>query len=103
MIIFCIKDKIVGYIPNNDLTEERKEEILTTNPNAIWIENENINPPDTTKQYAMYYIDGAIEYVEIAEKVVEPTQLDRIEEQVNSIANGTTAENTDAINALLGV
>lgn len=33
----------------------------------------------------------------------EPTQLDRIEEQVNNIANGTTAENTEAINAFLGV
>jgi hypothetical protein len=36
---------------------------------------------------------------------VEPeiSQLDRIEEQVTAIASGTTAENTDAINALLGV
>lgn len=33
----------------------------------------------------------------------EPTQLDRIEEQVNAIASGTTTENTEAINALLGV
>ena len=33
----------------------------------------------------------------------EPTQLDRIEEQVNTIANGTTSENTDAIDALLGI
>ena len=33
----------------------------------------------------------------------EPSQLDRIEEQVNAIASGTTSENTEAINALLGV
>ena len=31
----------------------------------------------------MYYVDGAIEYAEIAEKVVEPTQLDRIEKAIN--------------------
>jgi hypothetical protein len=36
-------------------------------------------------------------------EVPQPTQVDRIEETVNSIASGTTAENTDAINALLGV
>lgn len=33
----------------------------------------------------------------------EDKPLDRIEETVNNIANGATAENTDAINALLGV
>lgn len=33
----------------------------------------------------------------------KPSQLDRIEEAVNHIAQGTTVENTEAINALLGV
>lgn len=67
------------------------------------------------KRTTYYYVDengnevirGVIEctYVEESEEPIapEPTQLDRIEETVNSIASGTTAENTEAINALLGV
>ena len=49
------------------------------------------------------YENGEWVEVEQEEAIPEPTQLDRIEEQVKAIANGTTAENTDAINALLGV
>ena len=67
------------------------------------------------KRTTYYYIDedgnevvrGMIEttYVEESEEPIEPelTQLDRIEEQVNKIASGTTSENTEAIDALLGV
>lgn len=42
-------------------------------------------------------------WVEVEQEATpEPSQLDRIEETVNAIASGTTAENTEAINALLG-
>ena len=51
------------------------------------------------------YVNGEwVEYTPepIPEPEPEPTQLDRIEETVNSIANGQN-ENTEAIDALLGV
>ncbi len=44
-----------------------------------------------------------VSHEEIEPTEPEPTQLDRIEEQVNAIASGTTTENTAAIDALLGV
>ena len=33
----------------------------------------------------------------------EPSQLDRMEEKIDTLVNGTTNENTEAINAFLGV
>jgi len=54
------------------------------------------------------YSNGAVVKSPVTPETVkpaepEPTQLDRIEEQVNAIASGTTSENTAAIDALLGV
>ncbi len=51
----------------------------------------------------MIYNEETGEFTEYIPPAPVPTQLDRIEEQINSIANGTTAENTEAIDALLGV
>ena len=72
MIIFVMNGDIIGYIPSADLTEERKQEILTENPYAVWVDEE-LNYPDETKQYEMYYIDGAIEYREIKQPEPEPS------------------------------
>ena len=71
MIIFVNNKKIFGYFPSAELTEERKQEILTENPYAVWVDEE-LNYPDETKQYEMYYIDGAIEYREVVQLEPEP-------------------------------
>ena len=83
MIIFVLNQKITGYMPNENLTEERKEEILTTNPYAIWVDEE-INYPDSTKQYEMYYRDGVIVYEEVEpiEPPHEPTNAEIYENQM---------------------
>ena len=74
----------------------------TTEPDKAptnWVEIPNYDASYITK----IYIDGVWEEPEpMPEPVPEPTQLDRIEEAVNSIASGQN-ENTEAIDALLGV
>ena len=85
MMIFVSNNEIVGYIPSNNLTEERKAEILAENPHAVWIDEE-FNYPDPTKQYKTYYIDGAIVYEEVVTETTQPTQLDIIEANVAYIA-----------------
>lgn len=61
----------------------------------------------TDAVYDLYYNEAdGLHWVKVAdfeEESTEPTQLDRIEEQVNNIANGATAEATEVMNALLGV
>lgn len=87
MLIFVMNEKIFAYYPSADLTEERKQEILTENQYAVWVDEE-INYPDATKQYEMYYIDGAIEYREI-EPTPEPENVTDIwEEMASAIAEG---------------
>ena len=81
MIIFVMNEKIFGYIPSAELTEERKQEILTENPYAVWVDEE-INYPDATKQYEMYYIDGAIGYQEIVEETAEPTDEEILQAEI---------------------
>ena len=87
MIIFVDNEKIIGYFPSAELTDERKQEILNKNPYAVWVDEE-INYPDETKQYEMYYIDGVIEY-----RVIEPTpepenETDIWEEMAQAISEG---------------
>ena len=72
MIIFVKNEKIFAYYPSAELTEERKQEIFAENPYAVWVDEE-LNYPDETKQYEMYYINGAIEYREIKQPEHEPT------------------------------
>jgi hypothetical protein len=49
------------------------------------------------------YFDG--DWVDYIPEPVEPetTQLDRMEEKIDTLVSGTTSENTEAINAFLGV
>lgn len=50
------------------------------------------------------YEDGEWVEVPMPEPVdPEPTQLDRMEDKIDTLVNGTTSENTEAINAFLGV
>lgn len=87
MIIFVMNEKIFAYYPSADLTNERKQEILAENPYAVWVDEE-INYPDKTKQYEMYYINGVIEYREI-EPTPEPENVtDMWEEMASAIAEG---------------
>lgn len=58
---------------------------------------------DETVEIGMIYNEETGEFAEYIPPMPIPSQLDRIEEQVNSIVSGTTAENTEAINAFLGV
>lgn len=85
MLIFVMNEEIFAYYPSADLTEERKQEILTENPYAVWVDEE-INYPDATKQYKMYYIDGVIEYREV-EPTPEP-EPDMWDEMAAAIAEG---------------
>lgn len=87
MIVFVENEKIFAYYPSADLTEERKQEILTENPYAVWVDEE-LNYPDDTKQYEMYYIDGSIEYREIDQPKTEPTA----EEMLNAMLGVTSYE-----------
>ena len=91
MIIYVSNEKIIGYIPSGELTEERKSKILNTNPFAVWVNNETIEVPDNTKQYDLYYRNGEIVYEEIIEPEQQETQLDRIESVVNDIAKNNTS------------
>jgi hypothetical protein len=87
MIIFVLNTKITGYFPSADLTDERKQEILSENPYAVWVDEE-LNYPDDTKQYEMHYIDGSIEYREIYQPKTEPTA----EEMLNAMLGVTSYE-----------
>ena len=88
MIIFVDNEKIFAYYPSADLTEERKQEILTENPYAVWVDEE-LNYPDETKRYEMYYIDGAIEYREVVTPELEPEpKPDMWDEMAIAIAEG---------------
>lgn len=82
MIIFVKNEKIVGYIPSAELTEERKTEILNTNRFAIWIDDEIIEIPDVAKQYDLYYRNGEIVYEEIVEPEYEPTEQELIQAEL---------------------
>lgn len=78
-------------------------------PTENSIDTEGMAVPEmpTDAIYSLYYSEEqGLYWVKVGEfepETPEPTQLDRIEETVNSIASGTTAENTEAIDALLGV
>lgn len=84
MIIFVENKKIIGYISSAELTEERKQEIFSENPYAVWV-NEEINYPDETKHYEMCYIDGAIEYREVKVPEPEPTELEVLQNEVTAL------------------
>ena len=85
MMIFVFNNEIVGYIPSNNLTEERKAEILAENPHAVWTDEE-FNYPDPTKQYKTYYIDGTIVYEEYEESEPTPTQEERLSAAEDNIS-----------------
>lgn len=78
-------------------------------PTEHSIDTEGMTVPEqpTDAIYSLYYSKKqGLYWVKVADfepETPEPTQLDRIEEQVNAIANGTTSENTEAIDALLGL
>lgn len=55
----------------------------------------------TGKESVVEYPKPSDEPVEPVEP--EPSQLDRMEEKLDTLVSGTTNENTEAINALLGV
>ncbi len=66
MIVFLNGNEVVGYIPNEDITEEEKVEILANYDNAVQTEEE-FNYPDSAKRYTVRYIDGKFEYEEVEE------------------------------------
>lgn len=73
---------------------------------GVTIDTEGMPVPEqpTDAIYELHYSEAEkLHWVKVADFEKKSTQLDRIEEQVNAIANGTTSENTDAINALLGI
>lgn len=76
MIIFVENERIFAYYPDADLTEERKAEILSENEYAIFV-HEEINYPDETKAYSMFYRNGVIEYREINK--AETANIDYLE------------------------
>lgn len=98
MILYIDENKKVYAWISNENLHGRKDEILSTNPHAVWV-YEEINYPDETKQYEMYYRDGEIVYVEVVEPIEpEPTQLDRIEANTTALLG-----NESALDVLLGV
>ena len=82
------EENICSYVVTGNYPDDialKENQLFVTSPDVL----------------GMKYENG--KWVEVEPVAPEPTQLDRIEEQVNTIASGTTSENTEAINALFGV
>ena len=85
MVIFLSGNEVIGYYPPEELTEERKAEILAENPNAMWIDEE-IKYPDYTKSYKILYVDGKLVYEEIEEQKPQFEYEERISQLEATVA-----------------
>lgn len=90
--------------------KKRAKESVDTSRGEVWYDGDfefgmGEDIEGKVKRYKWNGAEVEIEYfdVPIEHATPEPSQLDRIEQQVNNIANGATAEATEVMDALLGV